>query len=476
MSLRLRVYLIACGLVAVTLLALHVPRDLATHGVHFAAWAVICVLSETMWISTLSGSGTWSMSSTAILATVVLWGYGPSIWIAAVSTLLAELFVQRKPWIRAAFNGANIAITLWAASAVFVLLGGPVHGLTALEIRTSGAMLALRLAPPIIALFALYLVVNRALVAVAVAWSSDRPYWRVLREDWFYAERLFEDAAAFFLSPLMVISYQAIGYFGVVLFYAPVRMIYESEKRYAQLREAQNHMIHSERLAAKGEMAAEIGHELRNQLAAISGRAQMLIKDAERGVFENTMRHAQIVLEQSRRVEALSKGLMDFSSAEIHVERVELNALVQRTIEFVRGQNRFDGIEWKLDLRERLPELRADPGQVQQVLLNLFLNAADAITEKASGPRVITVATEADEREKSVRVVVGDTGVGISPQNMRHIFEPHFTTKRNGHGFGLSTSYRIITNHGGRIEVASPPDQGAYFTVTLPLHGPGSWA
>jgi signal transduction histidine kinase len=110
-------------------------------------------------------------------------------------------------------------------------------------------------------------------------------------------------------------------------------MTFESQKRYVELRNAQNLLIHNERMAAKGEMAAEIGHELRNQLAAISGRAQMILRDGERQVYANLARHAQIILEQSKRMETLSKGLMDFSSAELKIERVDVNALAQRSME-----------------------------------------------------------------------------------------------------------------------------------------------
>ena len=335
--------------------------------------------------------------------------------------------------------------------------------------------MALRLVPAILGLFAGFLLVNRALVAVAVAWSTDRPYLRVLREDWFYAERLLEDGAAFLLAPLMVISYRAIGYVGVALFYAPLFMIYESGRRYVELQKAQRQIVHTERLAAKGEMAAEIGHELRTQLAAISGHAQMLLKDAERKVYEHVERRGRIIIEQSRRMEVMAKGLMDFSRAELNVERVDLNALVQRSIEFVRTQNRFDGVEWDLRLAEQVPALRGDPGQLQQVLLNLFVNAADAMKDKPSARKVIGVTSSVDDRGRLVRIVVTDTGSGIAASNLTRVFEPHFTTKPEGHGFGLSTSYRIITSHGGRITAESPPGQGACFTVTLPVNGSGGW-
>lgn len=473
MTLRLRVYLIAVGVLAAVLLGIDLPADLTERWGHYAAWAVICVLSEMMWLNTISGTGTWSMSSTAILATVILWGHSPAVWIAAVSTLLAELFVQKKPWVRAAFNAAQIAVTLWVAGGLFVLLGGPAQGLVSTGPALPGPEATIRLVAPILGLFVGFLLVNRALVAVAVAWSTDRALLKVLREDWFYAERLLEDMAAFFLSPLMVISFQAIGYLGVALFYAPMFMIYESDKRFGALLKAQKQNIHIARMAAKGEMAAEIGHELRNQLAAISGRAQMLLKEHERQMFDNVARNAQIILDQSRRMERLSKGLMNFSRAELSMERVDLIPLIRGSIEFVRAQKRFDGVDWDVRLPENLPVLRADPGQLQQVLLNLFMNAADAMRDNNGTPKRIAVNGAAEEGARRVRLSVADTGSGIAPENLARIFEPHFTTKEDGHGFGLSTSYQIISNHGGRLSADSPVGHGATFTVLLPVNGPG---
>jgi signal transduction histidine kinase len=122
-----------------------------------------------------------------------------------------------------------------------------------------------------------------------------------------------------------------------------------------------------------------------------------------------------------------------------------------------------------------VPALRGDPGQLQQVLLNLFMNAADAMKDRPSVRKVIGVTSSADDRGRLVRIVVTDTGPGIAASNLTRVFEPHFTTKPEGHGFGLSTSYRIITNHGGRITAESPPGQGGCFTVTLPVNRSGGW-
>jgi len=476
MSPRLRAYVTFVILAAVGLLALCMPGDLERHWAHYVGWIAICVLAETMWLSTVSGEGTVTMASTAGLAAAMLWGLEPAMWIVAASTLIADLFILRKPWIRASFNAAQSAITIGAAVLAWSLLGGPLGGLETAQGLRQGEATAMRLVPAILALLSTYWVLNRALVAVAVAWSSGRGYLQVLREDWFYAERLLDDLAAFFLTPLMVISFQAVGYVGVVLFYIPLRMVNESTRRYLELRGTQQQLIHSARMAAKGEIAAEVGHELRNQLVAISGRAQMLQRDADREVYTNVRRHADIILEQSKRMEVMSKNLMDFSGREVKIERADINDLVRRSVEFVRSQNRFDGVEWDVRLTDGELYAQVDPGQIQQVLLNLFMNAADAMNEKAGRRKLIGVTTHLDERRRHLRVIVTDTGPGIAASVLPRIFDPHFTTKPDGHGFGLATSYRILENHHGTIEAESPHGSGATFMITLPLHAQGGWA
>jgi signal transduction histidine kinase len=275
------------------------------------------------------------------------------MWIAALSTLLANIFFQRKPWERATFNAAQAVITMWATAWLWRMLGGPEIGLVAEKQLTLGFVGVIRLVVLMVPLFVCYLTLNRALVNVAVAWSSERRYLQVWKQDWLYADRILSDLALFFLCPLIVLSYGSAGYAGIGLFFIPLYMIFESQRRYLELRNAQDMMIHRERMAAMGEMAAEIGHELRNQLVAISGRAQMLIKDAERETYANANRHAQIILEQSRRMEMLSRGLMDSFRPELKFERLDINVLIQRSVEFVRTQNKFDTVDWDMKLGAR---------------------------------------------------------------------------------------------------------------------------
>lgn len=475
MTARLRVYVLLVVFGAVALMMLNFPIVGAQQWVHYVLWIVACLIAELLWLPTLSGESTVSSASCADLAMLMLWGTGPAMLGAAVSTLIATSLFQKKPIVRSAFNAAQIAITMWVTGILVVALGNPAHGLGPAGKLALDEMGALRLMLMMLAAFVVYVLVNRMMVGVAVAWSSDRPYLRTLKEEWFYRERIINDVALFFLAPLMVIAFGSVGYVGLVLFYAPLQMTYETHKRFLELRHAQNQIIHQERMAAKGEMAAEVGHELRNQLVAISGRAQMILRDLTRGVTENLERNAQIILEQSKRMETMAKGLMEASRAEIKVERVNVNALLQRSAEIVRSQNRFDGVEWDLRLAGTLPELRADPGQLQQVLINLFINAGDAMRDNGVIKKSIGVSSELDDRAKQIRVLVTDTGTGIPATVLPRIFEPRFTTKPDGNGFGLSTSYRIVHDHGGRIVASNLPGRGACFTITLPLHGPGGW-
>lgn len=474
MSRRLWVYVIVTTLAAAALLALGWPPSFARDWGHYVAWVVICLVSETMWSNTMSGSATWSLSATAGLSSAVLWGPGPGIWISALSTLIADLFVLRKPAVRVAFNAGQIAVATWVGATLFGLLGGR----AALPVLPGGSLLdrghATTLMLPFVGLAVGYYVVNRAMVALAVAWSTGRGWWRTLIEDWLYMARLEVDAASFLLTPLMVISFTTVGYPGVLLFYAPLFMLFQSDKRFIELKRAEEVNLRNARFAAKGELAAGIGHELNNQLVAISGRAQMLLRDAEKQTFEKAPHHAQIILDQSKRMGVLAKGLMDYTRSNVHVEPMDLNGMLTSTIDFVKSDKRFRGVEWDVQLDPELPQVRADAGQIQGVFINLFVNAADAMLAQESR-RAIRVSTKLDPRSQAAEIEVQDTGPGIKREHLGRMFEFMFTTKPDGHGFGLSTSHRTIENHGGRITVDSEPGTGARFHIELPLSGPGSW-
>ncbi len=473
MSKRLRAYVALTLLTAAGVMALLWPQTFMRDWGHYVAWIVICLVSDTMWSNALSGTATWSLSATAGLSSAVLWGSGAGIWVSALSTFVADLFVMRKPWVRATFNASQIAIATGIGALLFEVLGGR----AGLPLSAGGSVLdrahAATLLLPFLGLVVGYWAVNRSMVSLAVAWSSDRGWWQTLREDWLYMARVEVDAASFLLTPLMVISFTTVGYPGVLLFYAPLFMLFQSDRRYAELKNAEERNLRNARFAAKGELAAGIGHELNNQLVAISGRAQMLLRDAEKQSFDNAPRHAQIIFDQSKRMGVLAKGLMDYTRSKVNLEPMDLNGMLTSTIEFVKSDSRFRGVEWDIQLDPELPQVRADVGQIQGVFINLFVNAADAMGAQETR-RAIQVSTKLDPRTHAAEIVVQDTGPGIKREHLGRMFEFMFTTKPDGHGFGLSTSHRTIENHGGKITVDSEPGAGARFQIALPLTGPGS--
>jgi len=337
MSGRLRTYVTATVIAAMAVMGLTWPQAFAHDWGHYVAWIVICLVSETMWSNTLSGTATWSLSATAGLSSAVLWGTGAGIWVSAISTLIGDLFVQRKPWVRAAFNTSQISLATALGGMLFEVLGGRAAFVVAPGSLTVDRSQAALLMLPFLALVVGYWAVNRAMVSLAVAWSSDRGWWQTVREDWLYMARLELDAASFLLTPLMVISYVTVGYPGVLLFYAPLFMLFQSDRRFMELKRAEDVNLRNARFAAKGELAAGIGHELNNRLVAISGRAQMLLRDAEKLTYESVPRHSQIILEQSNRMGVLAKGLMDYTRRKVTLEPLDLNGMLTSTIEFVKS-------------------------------------------------------------------------------------------------------------------------------------------
>lgn len=476
MSPRLRIFLLAVGLVAAVVLIRAAPALATPRWPHYLAWAILYLIGETMTTRAPDRHGTWSLSSTVALASVVLWGTAPAVWIAASSTLIAEKTILRKPWIRALFNSAQITLTIAVAGGLFGLFTQATGALEALLPAGARWAAAVRLAPALGALVIGYHVVNRALVGIPVAWSTGRPYLRALREDWFYAERLLNDAAAYLLSPLMVLAYHAISYLGVAIFYAPLYMIYLSDRRqlelrkaYEDLRAAQERLIESELAAEMGELARILGHDLNNVITPISVRAQMLVRDAERGVWDSVARNAGIILEQTAVAGEMSRSLRDARLTEPTLARVEVNAILHEAVEAVRNQPRLDGVEWSVVPGADLPPVLADPVQIHRVLGNLFVNAADSMNEASDlAEKRIRVESSWDRERRRVRVVVSDTGPGIPADVLPRIFRPRFTTRKGGHGFGLSGSRQMALKHGGDLIAESLAEGGARFTLELP--------
>ncbi len=253
-------------------------------------------------------------------------------------------------------------------------------------------------------------------------------------------------------------------------------------ERTQQLQAAQKKLLHSDRLASLGQLSASVAHEINNPVSGVlnlSMLLQRMLKDD--GIppnrIEEFRKYLSQVVNETARVGRIVSDLLAFSRrSKPQRTPADLNKIVKMTLSLVQHKMKLSNVTVEQNLREDLPAAACDASQVQQVVLNLLLNAAEATQSKAD--RRVTVSTEAGPGE--VRLLVTDNGEGIQPENLTKIFDPFFTTKAEGKGvgLGLAVSYGIIQAHGGDIEVKSEVGEGATFIVSLPLerHAPAEAA
>ena len=229
----------------------------------------------------------------------------------------------------------------------------------------------------------------------------------------------------------------------------------------------ESQLIQSEKLAAVGQLVSGVAHELNNPLTSIAGLSEFLLEQKELG--ENDRGHLRVIHEQAERAGRIVRNLLTFArKAPAERERVDLTDVLQRTLLLMSYDLRLKDVELERDFASVLPDVLGDRHALQQVVLNLLTNAAQAVAGNPPGtPRKVRVATWFDER---VHLRVTDTGPGIPDDVARQLFTPFFTTKEPGQGtgLGLSISYSIVEAHGGRIAVERPADGGAAFHVDFP--------
>jgi len=250
---------------------------------------------------------------------------------------------------------------------------------------------------------------------------------------------------------------------------AELKAAYQKLNEYTQqLKDSQEQLIQSEKLSSLGQLAASIAHEVNNPLSGVLTYTQLLIKRINSDEFskESALDYLSKMESELTRSTGLVRNLLDFArqSAPVLVE-TDLNDIVNRVLELTAHSARLSKIEVIKELDPSLPKLTADPNQLQQVCANLIVNAIQAMPEGGK----LTLRTSLDNGQ--LKMEVQDTGYGISPENMRKLFTPFFSTKKEvkGVGLGLAVSYGIIQRHRGKIEVQSIEGKGSTFTVYLPV-------
>ena len=242
-------------------------------------------------------------------------------------------------------------------------------------------------------------------------------------------------------------------------------MLYEETRQaYENLRRTQEQLLHSEKLAAVGQLISGVAHELNNPLTAILGYSQLLTSSGQLG--QQGIEYADKLYKQAQRTHRIVQNLLSFARQHkperVHVQ---INQALEETLALRDYDLRMSNIRVHLDLAPDLPLTYADPHQLQQVFLNLVNNAVDAILENArEGDLWVRTASDAD------RIFLEFTDSGPGVQDASRVFDPFYTTKPvgKGTGLGLSICYGIITEHGGTIRVRNMPTRGACFTIELP--------
>jgi signal transduction histidine kinase len=243
-------------------------------------------------------------------------------------------------------------------------------------------------------------------------------------------------------------------------------MASELKTREKALQEAQTQLIQSEKMAAFGQLGAGIAHEVKNPLAGILGYAQLSLRKLEEGnqIYNNL----KVIEKETKRCKNIIDNLLKFARQEkvVHMP-TDINGVVEDAAAIVDHQLGIHKVKLEKKLAEGLPTIIGNSNQIQQVLMNLMINAQQAMEGE---PGVVTVETLIADREH-VQIRVSDNGPGMPKEIQTKIFEPFFTTKiaGKGTGLGLSVSYGIIKDHGGDISVESEPGEGTLFIISLPI-------
>ncbi len=227
--------------------------------------------------------------------------------------------------------------------------------------------------------------------------------------------------------------------------------------------ELEQRLVQADKLSSVGLLAAGVAHEVNTPLAVISTYAQMLAKQV--GDDERKSALLDKIAQQTFRASEIVNSLLNFSrTGPRKFEDVDLGKVIGETLTLLQHQLEKSGVQVRLLLEEVLPPIRGNTGQLQQVFLNLFLNARDAMEHGG------TLEIKAWDTGRGLRVEVTDTGQGIAPENLHKIYDPFFTTKasRKGTGLGLSITYGIVRDHGGVIEVESRLSEGTTFRLEFP--------
>lgn len=275
------------------------------------------------------------------------------------------------------------------------------------------------------------------------------------------------DGSPFFtyllVSPIIDAGEKIVGYFGV-------------HRDVTDQKNLEKQLIHAQKMESIGMLAAGLAHEVGNPLTSISSLVQVIQRTTD---DQFTQEKLELIKSQITRISKIIRDLVDFSRrSAFEVQLTDVNKNLHDAVEIVRVGKKAKQISFQETLNRSMPMLRLVPDQIEQVFINILINAVDAIDERtaAAGPgrqqHVKMISVTSDIEDEDIVITIEDTGRGISEEHLPQIFEPFFTTKKVGEGTGLGlwVSYGIIKSFQGDIKAASVEGKGTTFTITLPLH------
>ncbi|MCK4224101.1 MAG: HAMP domain-containing protein [candidate division Zixibacteria bacterium] len=236
------------------------------------------------------------------------------------------------------------------------------------------------------------------------------------------------------------------------------------QQRTEELRKTENQLIQSDKVASLGKLAAGVAHEINSPLTGILTYSSLLFKAKEKGDPEKE--DLEVIVNETNRCKMIVKGLLDFArQTEPQKTLSDINEVIAKSINLISHQASLQNVKIEKKIELDLPKVMIDIGQIQQVFINILLNAIEAMPQGGT----LTVSSGIENEMAAVRFT--DTGIGIPQENLPKILDPFFTTKKQGKGtgLGLSVSYGIIERHRGKLEVKSKVGKGTTFTVKLPI-------
>jgi signal transduction histidine kinase len=252
------------------------------------------------------------------------------------------------------------------------------------------------------------------------------------------------------------------------------RLFQSEREQFRRLQESQAQLVQVEKMAALGRLVASIAHEINNPLQAMQGSLELATEELQGNHRPDKLtRYLRVANSEIERLATIVHRLRDFyRPAREGLLPTNVNAVLQSVLELAGKQLQHSHVTVEWAGADALPTIQANPDYLKQVFLNLILNAIDAMSEQGGTLSIRTALDQLPGRDRpplpAVRIEFGDTGEGIPPDILPHIFEPFVTTKKTGTGLGLSISYGLIEAHNGRITVTSQVEQGSQFTIWLP--------